>query len=169
MSHFQFESSVEDCLDKFSAPLTRVTTPRWKRKRENSTSSVPLSPFNGNKSLRTPCKTPKRKTPLLKTPKSKKTPRKTPSKTTPHVDRFIPNRSRMDNDKNYFQLVNEVDTEIKENELSPDALAKVNYEKAVKDNLEEESSGSRILHFKQSAPTAREGRYCQWGLHRIFF
>lgn len=161
MSHFQFESAIEDCLENFCAPLTRVQTPRWQKKRNNSTSSVPLSPYNGNRSLKTPCKTPKRKSKTpLKTPKSRKTPHKTPGKTTPHVDRFIPNRTIMDNDKNYFQIVNEVDTvEIKENELNPEALEKVHYEKAVKDNLEEESD-SRILHFKQRAPAAREGRYC---------
>ena len=160
MSHFQFDSTIEDCLEKFSAPLTRVTTPNWQRKRNNSVSSVPLSPYNGNGSFKTPCKTPRRKvkTPL-KTPKSRKTPRKTPGKTTPHVDRFIPNRTIMDNDKNYFQIVNEVDAEINENELSPEALGKIQYEKAVKDNLEEESD-SKILHFKQRAPAARDGRYC---------
>ena len=62
----------------------------------------------------------------------------------------------MDNDKNYFQLVSEVDQGIKENELSPEALEKVHYEKAVKDNLDDESD-SRILHFKQKAPAARDG------------
>ena len=159
MSHFQFESCIDDCLDKFSAALTRVTTPRWQKKRKNSTTSLPLSPYNANRSLRTPCKTPKRKTPL-KTPKSKRTPYKSPSKTTPHVDRFIPNRTAMDNDKNYFQIVNKEDTERKVNELSPDALEKVHYEKAVKENLEEETCDSRILHFKQRAPVAPEGRYC---------
>ena len=161
MSHFQFESAIEDCLEKFSAPLAKVTTPRWQRKRNRSTSVVPLSPYNGNRSFKTPCKTPQRKikTPL-KTPKSKKTPYKTPSKTTPRVDRFIPNRTTMDNDKSYFQIVNEIDTDVQENKLSPEALEKAHYEKAVKDNLDEECD-SRILHFKQRAPPACDGGYFQ--------
>ena len=159
MSHFQFESGIEDCLNKFSAPLTKGATPRWQRKAANTSASVPLSPYNGNRSLRTPCKTPKRKVKApLKTPKSRKTPHKTPGKTTPRIDRFIPNRAAMDSSKNYFQLVNDVNTEIKENELSPEALEKVHYERAMKDSLDDEL-GARILHFKQRAPAAREGWY----------
>ena len=154
-----FDSCIDDCVDQFSSSLTRVTTPRWQRKRKSSLASLPLSPYIGNRSLKTPCKTPRRKTPL-KTPKSKKTPHKSPGKATPYFDRFIPNRNAMDNGKNYFQLVNEVEQEKNDYELSPNEFAKVHYEKTVKENLEEESSDSRILHFKQRAPVAPVGMYC---------
>lgn len=64
----------------------------------------------------------------------------------------------MDNDKSYYRLVSEVETEIKEHELSPEAAEKVRYEKAMKGHLEEDLD-SRILRFQQRPPAAREGRY----------
>lgn len=158
MSHFQFECAIDDCLESFHGPITNGPAPRWHRKaiEKKSTASVPLSPYNINVSLsKTPVRTPigRGKTPL-KTPK--KTPQKTPAKATPLMDRFIPNRATMDNNKNYYKLVNEPELEIKEESISPEARERVQYQKIMKDNLEN-ASESRILRFKQRAPVAREG------------
>lgn len=157
MSHFQFEAAVDDCLGTFNGPIANGPTPRWQRKAfewKTNSSSVPLSPSNTNRPSRTPIRTPRRGRTPLKTPK--KTPQKTPAKTTPLVDRFIPNRATMDIEKNYFQLVNELDSDVKEGQISPESLEKFQYQKTMKDHLEI-TGDSRILHFKQRAPTAREG------------
>lgn len=168
MSNFQFESSIDKCLERFNAPLANCTTPRWKRKRCNSlNTSVPLSPYNGNLSSRTPYKTPKRIKPVgktpMKTPRLKKTPHKTPVKNTPQFDRFISTRAVMDNEKNYFKIMNEEDSEFAENEQNLEVLERTRQEKVIKENLNEDCS-SRILHFKQSAPAAREG----WRMFSIY-
>ena len=171
MNNFVFESGIDDCLGTFSGPIINGPSPRWQRKVSESKkrSNPPLSPCSINTTPRTPLRTP------LRTPKSakkrvrtpiktpKKTPQKTPSKATPLVDRFIPNRTTLDCDKSYFQLVNNVDSEIKEEEMSPDTLERVENQRIMKDNLMAgDYSEPRILHFKQPAPTAREGKpnYC---------
>ena len=170
MNQFQFESTIDECLGSFNGPLVNGPAPRWQRKATESkrrSTGVPLSPCNINSTphSHTPLKTPKShrkkgRTPL-KTPR--KTPQRTPSKTsTPLVDRFIPNRTTtsMNTDKSYYQLVNNDEMQLDEDVLSPDKLHKVEYERIMKNNLGSEiQSEPRILHFKQAAPTAREGRF----------
>ena len=161
MSRFEFMSGIDDCLSAFDAPIVHGPVPRWQRKSLGKRiyhGSVPLSPCNDSRTTKTPIRTPSKcKTPL-KTPR--KTPQKTPAKTTtPLVDRFIPNRATMYNDKNYFQLVNDIDSEMQLDQIGPENLEKFYYQKTMKDNLEqaEDASESKILHFQHRPPEPREG------------
>lgn len=149
MSHFSFESEVNDLL-RLDGPVNRGPAPRWQRKSterrcSSAASSTPLRNSSRLNSSKTPSKTPKS---LKKTPGKAK---------TPSEDRFIPNRSAMNFEANYYKMIT-ADRENEENEcVSP---SKAEFKKNMAENLCGSDANARILAFKNKAPTPREG-ICQ--------
>jgi cell division cycle protein 20 (cofactor of APC complex) len=143
MSRFKFESELDDLL-RLDAPMGKGPTPRWQRKASSDRSHTPLRSSRLNTSSKTPSKTPK-----SKTPRTKKTPK------TPSEDRFIPCRSSMNFETNYYKMVS-TESEEQENE-SP---SKKDYKKNIAENLNGGEANARILAYKTKAPTPREGKTC---------
>lgn len=141
MSQFNYQSELDDllCLD---APLRKGPTPRWQRK---SASERNTSPLRSSRNLNTSSKTPS-KTPKSKTPRTSKTPK------TPSEDRFIPCRSSMNFDTNYYKMIS---TENEEQEN--DSPTKKEYQKNMAESLNGSDANARILAYKTKAPTPREG------------
>jgi len=146
MSHFSFESEVNDLL-RLDGPMNRGPAPRWQRKSterrcSSAASSTPLRNSSKLNCSKTPSKTPK---------SGKKTPGKAK---TPSEDRFIPNRSAMNFEANYYKMIS-ADRENEENEcVSP---SKAEFKKNMAENLNGNEANARILAFKNKAPTPREG------------
>ena len=111
MSHFSFETEVNNLL-RLDGPMNGGPAPRWQRKSaerrcSSAASSTPLRNSSRLNQSKTPSKTPKS---LKKTPGKSK---------TPSEDRFIPNRSAMNFEANYYKMVSS-DRENEENEcVSP--------------------------------------------------
>lgn len=145
MSHFSFETEVND-LVRLDGPINKGPAPRWQRKStEHRCSSAASSTPLRNSSRLNSSKTPK-------TPKSLK---KTPGKAkTPSEDRFIPNRSAMNFEANYYKMVT-ADRENEENECA--SPSKAEFRKNMAENLGGDQSNARILAFKTKPPTPREG------------
>lgn len=146
MSQFSFHSEVNDLL-RLDAPINKGPAPRWQRKSSerrssSATSSTPLRTSSRLNSSKTPSKTPK---------SQKKTPGKPK---TPSEDRFIPNRSAMNFEANYYKMVS-ADLENEENECS--SPSKAEYKKNMAENLGGNQANARILAFKNKAPAPREG------------
>ena len=142
MSHFSFETEVNDLL-RLDGPMNRGPVARWQRKSaERRCSSAASSTPTRNPSSKTPSKTPK---------SLKKTPRKAK---TPSEDRFIPNRSAMNFEANYYKMVS-ADHENQENECT--SPSKAEFKKSMAENLGGNEANARILAFKNKAPTPREG------------
>lgn len=146
MSHFSFQTEVNDLL-RLDAPINKGPAPRWQRKSterrsSSATSSTPLRSSSRLNTSKTPSKTPKS---LKKTPGKRK---------TPSEDRFIPNRSAMNFEANYYKMVS-ADLENEENDcVSP---SKAEFKKNMSENLGGNEANARILAFKNKAPTPREG------------
>ncbi|XP_031565454.1 cell division cycle protein 20 homolog [Actinia tenebrosa] len=140
MSRFNFESELDDLL-RLDAPMGKGPVPRWQRKANSDRSHSPLRSSRLNTSSKTPSKTPK-----SKTPRTSKTPK------TPSEDRFIPCRSSMNFETNYYKMVS-TESDDQENE-SP---SKKDYKKNVSENLNGGEANARILAYKTKAPTPREG------------
>eukprot|EP00003_Mantamonas_plastica_P013672 TRINITY_DN2382_c0_g1_i1.p1 TRINITY_DN2382_c0_g1~~TRINITY_DN2382_c0_g1_i1.p1 ORF type:complete len:571 (+),score=138.23 TRINITY_DN2382_c0_g1_i1:80-1714(+) len=178
LSQFDVEEDIDTV---FTSDTSSRGLPRWKRKQlekeqleslssssttSSSSSSLSSSPLKSNtslnmtaKSVATPNKS-MRSTRGTKTPKGK-TPRKVSG--TPHMDRFIPNRSAIDLEISHFNLTNtdnvpvQTSTHGQEQEvlLSP---KKESYTRTLAENLfSESSSSSKILAFKSKAPAPKEG------------
>lgn len=146
MSHFSFETEVNNLL-RLDAPMSRGPAPRWQKKstERRRSSSAPSTPLRNSfrlNSSKTPSKTPKS---LKKTPGKAK---------TPSEDRFIPNRSAMNFEANYYKMVS-ADRENEENEC--ESPSKVEFKKNMAENLGGNEANTRILAFKNKAPTPREG------------
>ncbi|CAH3027422.1 unnamed protein product [Porites evermanni] len=146
MSHFSFETEVNNLL-RLDAPMSRGPAPRWQKKstERRRSSSAPSTPLRNSfrlNSSKTPSKTPKS---LKKTPGKAK---------TPSEDRFIPNRSAMNFEANYYKMVS-ADRENEENEC--ESPSKVEFKKNMAENLAGNEANTRILAFKNKAPTPREG------------
>ena len=157
MAHFQFAEGINECLKKFEAPLKQGPLPRWQRKAV-SISNGPLSPItNVPASLKTPGKS------VLKNIKNQ-TPHKTPKKTTGKTpkksttpsracgDRFIPSRTRMDNEWSHFQIVqgqecDKIEEEVEETDQE--------YGRQLAATLKD--TESKIMHFGTAAPAVKEG------------
>lgn len=155
MSHFSFETEVNNLL-RLDAPMSRGPAPRWQKKstERRRSSSAPSTPLRNSfrlNSSKTPSKTPKS---LKKTPGKAK---------TPSEDRFIPNRSAMNFEANYYKMVS-ADRENEENEC--ESPSKVEFKKNMAENLGGNEANTRILAFKNKAPTPREGtfkwEYLKW-------
>lgn len=146
MSHFNFESEVNDLI-RLDAPIVNGPTPRWQRKSvESRSTSTPLkNSFRLNSS----------RTPSSKTPKSlKKTPRKSKTPKTPSEDRFIPNRSSTNFEANHFKFVsNDRENEGKDEAGSP---GKAEFKKSMAENLGNDLN-ARIMVYNNKAPTPGEG------------
>lgn len=144
MSHFSFENEVNDLL-RLDAPLNKGPAPRWQRKSAKDTrSSATSTPLKNSSHLnKSTGKTP------LKTPKSigKKTPK------TPSEDRFIPNRASMNFELSYWKMMSNNE----ENEVEGTSPSKAEFKKNVSENLCGNDAKSRILSYKNKAPTPREG------------
>lgn len=139
MSQFNFHSELDDllCLD---APMRKGPAPRWQRKSTTERNTSPLRSSRGlNTSSKTPSKTPK-------TPRTSKTPK------TPSEDRFIPCRSSMNFETNFYKMVSN-DNDGQENE-SP---TKKEFKKNMAESLNGSEANARILAYKTKAPTPREG------------
>lgn len=148
MSHFSFETEVNNLL-RLDAPMSRGPAPRWQKKstERRRSSSAPSTPLRNSfrlNSSKTPSKTPKS---LKKTPGKAK---------TPSEDRFIPNRSAMNFEANYYKMVS-ADRENEENEC--ESPSKVEFKKKMAENLGGNEANTRILAFKNKAPTPREGTF----------
>ena len=146
MSHFNFESEVNDLL-RLDGPMNRGPAPRWQRKSterrcSSAASSTPLRNSSKLNCSKTPSKTPK---------SGKKTPGKAK---TPSEDRFIPNRSAMNFEANYYKMIS-ADRENEENECA--SPSKAEFKKNMAENLNGNEANARILAFKNKAPTPREG------------
>lgn len=140
MSRFNFESELDDLL-RLDAPMGKGPAPRWQRKASSDRSHTPLRSSRLSTSSKTPSKTPK-----SKTPRTSKTPK------TPSEDRFIPCRSNMNFETNYYKMVS---TEMEEQEN--ESPSKKDYKKNVSENLNGGEANARILAYKTKAPTPREG------------
>lgn len=146
MSHFSFETEVNDLL-RLDGPMNRGPAPRYQRKSaerrcSSATSSTPTRNPSRLNSSKTPSKTPK---------SLKNSPRKAK---TPSEDRFIPNRSAMNFEANYYKMVS-ADHENQENECA--SPSKAEFKKNMAENLGGNEANARILAFKNKAPTPREG------------
>lgn len=146
MSQFSFHTEVNDLL-RLDAPINKGPTPRWQRKSterrsSSATSSTPLRNSSRLNSSKTPSKTPKS---LKKTPGKPK---------TPSEDRFIPNRSAMNFEANYYKMVS-ADLENEENECA--SPSKAEFKKNMAENLRGNEPNARILAFKNKAPAPKEG------------
>lgn len=141
MPQLNFHSEIDDIL-RLDAPMRKGPAPRWQRKAANERNA---SPSRLSRSLNTSSKTPS-KTPKSKTPRTSKTPK------TPSEDRFIPCRSSMNFDTNFYKMVSS-ENDDQENE-SP---SKKEYQKNMADTLNGSDANARILTYKTKAPTPREG------------
>ena len=167
MAQFEFEAGVNDCLKKLEAPLSKGPVPRWQRKereRNLSSSGKPLSPLQttsrsrwpSNVSSKTQSYTPgqKAKTPC-KSPK--KTPQKSPKKfgLSPRGDRFIPSRPLIDCEWSHFQIMQ--GNEARDTSGDMELEATPEFQATMSENLGNNPSNSKILHFKSGAPVTKEG------------
>ena len=75
---------------------------------------------------------------------------------TPIWSRFIPNRSAMDMDLSHKMLQNVENVDPKTGEMSPRSAE---YRRQLSEATGGGQGDSKILAFKQKAPTAREGEY----------
>ena len=168
MAQFEFEAGVNDCLKKLEAPLSRGPVPRWQRKereRNLCSSGKPLSPLQTSSRSRRPSSTSSKAqtyTPGKKAKTPCKSPKKTPLKSpkkfglSPRGDRFIPSRPLTDCEWSHFQIMQGsegTDTSAGDMELE----ATPEFQATMAENLGNNPSNSKILHFKSGAPVTKEG------------
>lgn len=170
MSQFAFFNDLNSAV-KMDEPLTKGPLPRWQRKnKENSSVEMNISSFNssnsicsndlnksqGNNEERRRSQSVGRKTPKTPSKKSpgrhKSNPNTPKSKTPSGGDRYIPNRSAINNELSHYLLTRD---ENNEGDLSPSELEK---RKAMSELVHgKDIQKSRVLAFQNKAPPPPDG------------
>ena len=125
---------------RFTTPLKNSVLPRWQRKAlEQQQQPQPQS----YSSASTPGKS------LLSSSSSS-------SSTTPHADRFIPNRSTMDMEASSYNLLEGLD-HLSLDQSTTSSPTHLKYQQDVAAHLFEGAESAKVLAFKNKAPAPRDG------------
>lgn len=168
MAHFNFENEVSKLI-RMDAPITKGPQMRWQRKLSESINSSRNESICNNSVLQSSqcCKTPKSKGLSTRTPgktpgsttktpgKTKQTPGKGSKTPTTMGDRFIPNRSTTQFELGHYHVTSQSNGNDSDEEMmSP---SKKEFQSAMSENLNGDLMNSKIISYKNKAPSAPEG------------